>query len=576
MKTQAFCFCLLTFLCLNACKNLERPADEVIAHILSEPPSLHPTNERAGYKDEILGYSHQRLTVIDPDKGSIVPELAAEAPEKFEDGLRYTYTLHPKAAWPDGQKMTMDDVLFSYKVVACPYVDAAHMRGYLSSVEDLKLYPDDPTKMDMVFKEYSVTNMSLGGLAMILDPRKYDPEGVLSSFSLTDLLSMENDSTDQESALSKWAKNFNDPKYGREIELLQGGSGPYQVAEWEAEQQIRLVRNTNYWGKGLGGLLNAQKPASIVYKFIKDDKAVELQFKSQQLDVSTSLSIGTYQSLDSSDVASQNYILKVAPRESFAFLAMNNRPDGIRRKAFFSDKKVRQAIAHVVPIEEMIEEYFNSTVIRTTSAVPNGHPDHNPNLTPLAYDPEKARQLLAEAGWADSDGDQILDKVIDGTKIDFKADMLYPPNGESIKNLIARVKKECEMIGIQLNLVPEVMGVYRPQVWAHDFDMALMALGSTPLVYNFDQIFHSSNWAEGDNFMGFNNAEADALITQANLERDPDARLKIAYRIQEIMLDEQPCVFLFNPAQKMAVHKRFKDVKFYDSDPYIVLSELGE
>ena len=547
-------------------------SNDLVVQIASEPPSLHPTNSRTASRSMILGLVYQRLMSLDVKDGSLIPDLCAQNPVRSEDGLSYTYELAADAAWPDGAPVTNEDVLFSIKAMACPLVDNLNQRAYTEFVKDVKPDPGNDRKFVVEMTEYYINNDNFGIFTFILDPRKFDPEGILANYSLDALL---NDASIAENTdLKGWADFFNGLNFRDHFDILNSGSGLYKMDEWIPEQRIILSRNENYWGKGKEGEIHAQHPDKIIFKFLRDDNALELQIKQQEIDVTTMLTTQSYDNLKDNEGVKQNYHIGIRTRDSYAFLLLNNRPDGIKAKKFFDDKKVRQALAHAIPIKRLIDEIYPETATQTTSAVSSVNKDFNEKITPFPFDPEKAKSLLDEAGWTDSDGDLIRDKVIDGQKTDFSFNLFYPPSGQDMEDLVQEIKESLRLVGIACNLDPQGMATAVPNIRNQSFDAGLMALSSSPLPYDFKQLFHSTNWPNGDNFFGFNNQEADELIDQSRVEQDPVKRKEMVDRLQEIIYDEQPCIFMFNPTKKMAIHRRFNNADMYAIRDHVILNNL--
>jgi peptide/nickel transport system substrate-binding protein len=550
-------------------------SNDLRVHFVSEPSSLHPTNTINTYYHIIRPYIQQRLLGLDIKTGELEPELLKGLPEVSEDGLLNTFELHPDAKWNDGAPITSEDVAFSIKAVLCPLTDNNAIRSYFESIAEVRTFPEDPRKFQFQMAEVYILNPYMPTDIVILDRRFYDPENVLSGFSLKDF-SENPESVKQNGALKAWAANFNDAKYGREIEFLGGTTGPYVLTEWTPGQQLVISRNENYWGKGLEGNIHAQGPDRIFFRIIKDDVPTELEFKQQAMDVSFNLSTPVYEALQESEVAQQNYKMDALPRDSYTYIGMNTRPDGVRHKRIFDDKQVRKAMAFLTPADEILEQlYGNGGGVRTMSPVSMHGKDYNQSLKPIPFDPEKASELLTAAGWSDTDNDRILDKVIDGVKTPLRFELLYPGGRQSVIDIVDRIVTawqnagiDCQPNGVELNVIREKMN-------SHDFDAVLAASSTHHLPYDFKQIWHTSNWLSGgDNWTGFGNARSDELIDASRRELDPVKRKAMVDELQQMIYDEQPLIFLMTPTTKVAIHKRFQHAEMYRLRYYVMLNRL--
>lgn len=569
-RTSYLLFTLLT-LVLVGCGGPDRDPNTVVIHFLNEPPSLHPITETNTYTGHINGLCHQMMMAVDMKTGKMIPELCAAPPIATEDQLSFTYQLHKEAAWPDGAPITGEDVLFSYKLLICPLINAGQRAAGMDLVSNMQVDANDPLKVEMQFSEFSLINGLLGGATFVLDKRQFDPEGVLEKYSWQDLQKADSTIAVDE-ALATWADKFNNVQTGMDLELLSKGSGPYVVREWIPEQQIILTPRENFWAKGRSESLYQQGPSKIIAKAVKDDKVVELQFKQQELDLSYFMTNKTYQAVKSSPAVQEAFNIDVVPRNSYGFIALNNNADGTTHKRFFQDKALRLAMTKAIPIEQIIEEVFPGAAERSTTPIPSHHPDYNSQITPYPHDVEAARKELDALGWQDTDGDRIRDKVVNGVKEQLSFTMLYPPNGQDLITIAERVTEEWRKVGIECELVQQTFAEIVPKIFGKDYDAAMIAL-STPAVpyYDFTQIF----WSQADrNFLSYANPMADSLMQQANRVPHGPERKEIVDKIQEIIYADQPCIFFFTATRKVALHKRFGDIKFEPNDPFIYLNTL--
>ncbi|MEL6843191.1 MAG: ABC transporter substrate-binding protein, partial [Bacteroidota bacterium] len=277
MKSSRFYLLFLLSIVFLACGE-ERNPNIVVVHFLNGPPNLHPTNTNNTYTSHVNALCYQQLMVTGGQNGKLIPELSDGQPEFSEDRLRQTFTVRADAKWPDGSPITAKDVLFSYKLMACPLVESGQRATGIDMVESFRIDPDNDRRCTVQFTDFDISNDLFGAMTHVMDPRVFDPENVLEGYSFAELLTADSVQMSEEK-LVNWATFFNDPQWGLEIEKMQSGSGPYRVKSWMDQQQIVLVRNEKFWAKGVEdpARLFEQGPDQIIYKFVKDDKAVELQ-----------------------------------------------------------------------------------------------------------------------------------------------------------------------------------------------------------------------------------------------------------------------------------------------------------
>jgi len=194
-------------------------------------------------------------------------------------------------------------------------------------------------------------------------------------------------------------------------------------------------------------------------------------------------------------------------------------------------------------------------------------------LPAYEYDLDKARKLLDEAGWKDSDGDGIRDKVIKGEKI--KLSLEYKINtNEGRKNTGLLIKEDLKKVGIEMTIVTREWAVYLQDLDKKDFEITLGAFTMDPVMSDPKQQWHTSSAVEGgSNSSQWGNAKSDKLIEDIRAELDETKRIEMYKQLQTMIHDDIPMVFMFIPANRMALTKRF-DIKTTLRDPGYRLGEF--
>jgi peptide/nickel transport system substrate-binding protein len=190
-------------------------------------------------------------------------------------------------------------------------------------------------------------------------------------------------------------------------------------------------------------------------------------------------------------------------------------------------------------------------------------------------DVEKAKELLDQAGWKDTDGDNIRDKMVDGKKVKFSFDMMYMNSSPIFNDIVKMMSDEVRKAGVEMNPRPQEFVRFYELMALHDFDMALAAWNGSFFTDDYKQIWHSSAWGNGgSNYVGFGNPESDQLIDEIRGTTNDSLRIGMEKRLQKIVYDEQPCIFLFTTFAKVVIHKRFDNNDMYYEKPGIWLSNL--
>jgi peptide/nickel transport system substrate-binding protein len=180
----------------------------------------------------------------------------------------------------------------------------------------------------------------------------------------------------------------------------------------------------------------------IICRLITDENAIALELKNQTIDVSSSNFTHGLFELRKDSTFNRNFHSAFVYNFNWQYMGFNMKPEAVNRAPFFTDKNVRRAIAHLVPCDEMNQTYLDGQAVRMSSAVTPTRKDvFDPSLKPLAYDIEKAKQLLDAAGWKDTDGDNVRDKMINGKKVKFEFELMIMTSNVAGANMAKDIKE---------------------------------------------------------------------------------------------------------------------------------------
>ncbi|MCB0397784.1 MAG: hypothetical protein KDD36_14110 [Flavobacteriales bacterium] len=532
----------------------------VVCHSIGDPDNLHPTNGNTSPRTAIHNFIHRYLIASDPKNLSVMPDLVTSLPEISHDDLHFTYTLRDDVTFDDGSPLTVDDVIFSLKAAKCPLTNNPQAKPYLQTMMDI-IKEKDPRKFTIVMSRRYLHNIVLLTDFVIIQESFYDKNKILALYpfkEISDSLFRPEDHPD----LVAWANGFNDSKFGMDPAYIKG-LGPYEVVSWEQGQAITLVRKKDHWTQRLDNptYYDRSYPEKIIFKLNRDANSQILDFKSQVMDASFYTSSRTILELQKDDNFNRNYHSCITTNYNYSYMALNMRPDGVKHKKLFTDEKVRNAMALLTPVEDIRMVIGKGKAVRQIGPVSPLKPDYNSDLTPIPLDVEKAKKLLDETGWKDTDGDNIRDKVIDGEKIQFMADLHYMNSQVEWKDMATMIKESCYKAGIQINLVPLELSVHYNSAMAHDFDLMLGSWSTSYMPDDFSQLWHTESWgSQGSNFTGFGSPETDALIDSIRYCVHDSLRIPMVHRFQEILYREQPYIFMTSGTNRNIVHKRFGNV----------------
>lgn len=545
----------------------------LVYHTISQPEELHPTNGTTADRLEIFQYTQIYLINIDYRNLTLKPAAVESLPTVSADGRSYTYKLRNDITFDDGSPITLEDVLFTFKANKCPLTNNPSAKTFLDNLIDIVIYKDKPAEFTMIMKDKYIKNIDFLEDYPLMQRTFFDKNNVFANYTFAQF-NDKNFKADEKKELSDWATEFNSSKYGRDPKFLVG-AGPYQVEKWDPGQSITLVRKKNHWSHKSSNPLIYSYPEHIIFKLNKDENSQILEFKSQTFDASTYLGTKTLLELQKDPAFNANYNSCFTSTYNFWFVAMNTRPDGVKNKKLFTDKRVRRAMAMLTPVDQINKVVNNNRNTRMVGPVSPLKAEYNTDLKLIGLDIEGAKKLLDEAGWKDTDGDNIRDKVVDGEKIKFEFNLNYMTSVVEWKNTAQLMAEQMYKAGIKAVPNPVEVSVNYGMARSHTYDMMLAANSGTYTPEDYTQNWHSSSWlAKGSNYSGFGNAASDALIDSIKYTLDDEKRNQLSKRLQAIIYDEQPFIFLFASLRRNVIHKRFGNQEVYFERPGITLSNL--
>jgi len=505
---------------------------------LKQAPKAGTLNRRLGNNPKVLnpilgsdsvstyseGFLWATLFTEDAETLNPLPYLA-KSYKISADRKTYTFTLNEKAKWSDGTPVTTDDVKFTFDTQMDPKTDAAAIRTYWEGTS-LKV-------IDKHTFEFSVK-----------EP-KFDTLRSLYLFS----------------AIQK--KQFaGEPDFNKAKGVMSPvGNGPYVFKSFDRDQQLVFERDKNWWGSELAHNKNRFNADRIVLRIITDDALHYERFLKGDIDVlefnpeQFGLKVrGTDKArFGASNTDKQSVwateVENKAPR-GYTYLGWN------LRNPMFQSVKTRQALARIIDYKQIIDSVYQGYAYQCTSPfgslTRNAAEDLRAADKMLTTDRRAALALLREDGWKDTDGDNILDKVIDGKKVKFSFELKFNSNNP-LRAKIAQIAREnFKAAGIEVKVQSMEWNAFLDDVDNRRFDAVILGWTATPYP-NPKQTWHSTSEAnQGSNFIGYKNEKVDALIDQANVEFDPEKRIEMMKEINRLIYNDQPYLFLLEPRSLLA------------------------
>ncbi|MGB3327514.1 MAG: ABC transporter substrate-binding protein [Thermomicrobiales bacterium] len=475
-----------------------------------KPQTLNPVFSTAGFEQQVERAIFGSLVRMS-DKLEPTADLAADITAS-DDATVYTFTLQPKATFNDGTPLTSADVVFTFERALDKRVGSI-WTGRLQGIKGAAEFGDQSAT--------TVAGIEAPDDHTVVFTLK-EPDGaflaILADFCGLGIL--------PKHILGEVAP---DQLVNESFNLAPNvGAGPYSFVTFETDQYLQLQANPNFWGT----------PPAVknVYLRILDSEVAVAEVEKGSVDL-VSISISDIERLK------QNASLTVVsiPSPSMDSISFN------LDKEYFKDKRIRQAATYAIDRANIVKEiYQDNAIVRNSPifgpewmGVPEG-------LNEYAYDPAKAKQLLADAGW---DSGRTVQ-------------MMYNPSGnKTFSDMIPIIQAQWADVGINVELVQyDAAEINKHLVTDHDYEIYIGGGGVYGADPNISSKYYLSNafTPTGGNSVWYANPDVDKLYAEGRQATSQDDRKKVYTELAKLLNEECPSVFLWSPNTVFAFSNRLK------------------
>lgn len=479
-----------------------KPEGELIVSLSTFPNSIYTPNAAERNADNVASQIFEGLTWID-DEGNVVPALA-ESWEISEDGTEYTFKLRQGVKFHNGEDFDAQDVVTSWEAGTDPVNAYAYDVARTTSVEviddyTVKLTSEEP---DPLFLRFVA-----GSWAMI--PTDYFNEVGLEG-----------------------------------IEANPVGTGPFKFVEWVQGDRIVLEAFEDYWDEGL------PKLAKVTFRPIPEEATRIAAVQTGEIHIANRLPAEEAQRL----LGAPGITIVRYPVDRVFYIAFNNLTSG--KGTPIENKLVRQAMNYAVDRQAIIDALFNGyadLVVGFTTVNNLGYDD---SLEPYPYDPDKARELLAEAGYPD------------GFEIGFACPTGAYTNFEQV----------CEAVGGYLNEVGitfeggEIQFMESGQYWDLEANKELPPLFGDSWSTQDGEALNRLEGALGEDasYAAWNTPEIQDYLNRIGTTVDAEERGKLYAELQQMLYDDPPFIYLYQPNTFEAINSAVQNYKPRDAEDYFL------
>jgi len=478
---------------LSGCGVTNLPKDSLVISLGSDPVTLNPILAADSASFSVIDFIFNGIIRLDENQ-KIQPDLA-ESIDILNNGLVYRVNLRKDVYFHDGVRLTADDVVFTYEKILDPKTNTVRRSDLIVDNVPIKIVKIDDFTVDFVLPEIFspfMTNLGTGIL----------PKHILQN------------------------QDINTTDFNR----FPIGTGPFILKKWQVADKIFLQPNEKYYqGKPL--------LKSLIIKIIPDSNSQVFAYEAGEIDMVD---------LRPKDVAwikeDPKSTLVSYPTKTYTYLGFN------LKNHLFEDRNVREAITQSIDKNSLVKAVlmgYGEALNYPTCPLDWSYPE---GLSYPEYNPERADELLDAAGWKKgSDGLRYKDNLL------FRFTCLIRQGSKDREMAGVIIQQYLEQRGIKMDLISLEWSSLLQRLTSEkkDFETTIMGwgLGMDPDPYG---IWYSKEYPDGFNLVGYDNPEVDKLIILGRKTIDQEERKNIYRKVYEIIVHDQPYIFLWYPKSIVA------------------------
>lgn len=490
---------LILFVVLLTCaKTEEKIAGEhggrLVIGTTDLPRTMSPLSPSIFGSDEILDLLFMHLHRIDPETGTMRPELASSW-EFSEDLTSITYYLRDGVTWWDGTPVTADDILYTYQKMKDPRTNYPFV-ARLRFIKEVEVF--GPRKIRFTFDKVYAD--------ILID---------------SDIMAVPKHVHEQ---------------LGAAFKENPVGNGPYKIKEWTPGSRLLLTYNESYY--------RGRPPLDeIVINSYVDVNDMITDFANGDLDVVLNITPAAARALEEN----KNIVIDSRPGNSYIYVGWN------LNNVNLADKDIRRALSMAIDKTKILNDVFGGKGTVAVGPLPPVSWGYNENLKPIEYNVSQARDMLRAKGFEDRNRNRIFDR----NRRDVSLTIITNLENQDRVEVLDRVARDLRSLGIRIRQRTLDAASFIRAISNGDFDGFIMgwSVGEKidPTAY-----WYSDSIKGRFNFISYKNSVVDSLIDVGLAMLNRKEAKKVWGEFQQIIFDDQPYTFLIVPDDISATYQRVK------------------
>ncbi|HWL11223.1 MAG TPA: ABC transporter substrate-binding protein, partial [Planctomicrobium sp.] len=503
---------------------------EINRHLSGDINSTNPLLSSSVSDADVNGLTGIGFFSFDWNMEPFAPVETVVSWHTSKDKLYDKLVIRKDLTWSDGKPVTAHDVVFSFQTIMNPEVPVPAVRQGTDQIRWIEAY-DDHTFV-IFHKEALSTNVWNCNFPII--PKHIYEESVKEDPKLVD------------------------SPYHQKLELNAVTGGQYKVLRRVKGQEVILERRESWYmheGKQVRPKPNYRL---IRFRVIEDNNTARLALNDGKLD---EMEMQPRQWVEqTNDDAFYRLNTKVrGPQWVYYYFGWNI------KTPYFSDVRVRKAMSYATNYEQILGKLCYGLYEQSLGLFPReAWMASQKERTPYKQDLAKAEQLLTEAGWVDTDGDGIRDKVINGQKVKFEFSIMCV-NDQTRIDISTSLAESLGQLGIQCHVKPTEFTVMQQLAQDHKFQAMFGGWGT-----GTDPDTAANLWKTGEsrNYLQYSNSKVDELFRKAQLELNQEKRAEYYAEIDDILWEDQPYTWLYTRSAFYAFNRKLRGYKFSPRGPF--------